>query len=421
MRYKIIKLSRTISRLSFTMGSISLVVGLVLSAVHTPALAQEIIPGPPTTTLNVQPVGVPGNPFCSNVLPGGSYLFEYKHEPVESGTFPLEHNGLTGSVSVFVYDTTEGQAFDFLFSGDFISSGIVAKGGPNANFYDYRPFNGAGLDTFLHSPVNPSNNKFYGLSHISFCIIESPVTPTPTFTTEPTDTPTATATFTFTPEPTDTPTATATFTFTPEPTDTPTATATFTFTPEPTDSPTATATFTFTPDPTDTPTFTPSPTPEDPTPTPVDPSPTPVEPSPTPEEPTPTPVEPSPTPEEPTATPVDPSPTPEEPTPTNTVPPSPIIDTPTPTEEQPQPSPEPTSTEPPPGPPAATATSTTPPTLAPPPQPATTPVLIPVTGLDLNGVNSQLLMLQQLFINLGIGLLGLALVSYGISQKLNKN
>jgi hypothetical protein len=397
MSNKIIKLSRAISRLSFTMGSISLVVGLVLSAVHTPALAQEIIPGPPTKTLNVQPVGVPGNPSCADFLAPGSFLDEFKLEPVASGTYPLEFNGLTGSVSVFKYDSAQGEAFDFLFTGDFISSAIVVKGGSNANFYDYRPFNGAGLDTFLHSPVNPSNNKFFGLSHISFCIIEAPTTPTPTFTPEPTDTPTATATFTFTPDPTDTPTATATFTSTPVPTDTPTAT----FTP------------TFTPDPTDTPTFTPSPTPEDPTPTPVDPSPTP-------EDPTPTPVEPSPTPEDPTPTPVDPSPTPEEPTPTNTVPPSPIIDTPTPTEEQPQPSPEPTSTEPPPEPPAATATSTTPPTLAPPPQPATTPVLIPVTGVDFSGVNS-LVLLQQLFINLGIGLLGLALVFHGISHKLNKN
>jgi hypothetical protein len=170
MRIKIIRISRAISRLSFSMGSISLIVGLVLSAVHTPALAQEIIPGPPTTTLIVQPAGVPGNPSCASLLPPGSFLDEFKLEPVASGTYPLEFNGLSGSVSVNTYDTTQGEAFDFSFAGDFISSAIIVKGGSDANFYDYRPLNGAEADTFLHSPVNASNNKFFGLSHISFCI-----------------------------------------------------------------------------------------------------------------------------------------------------------------------------------------------------------------------------------------------------------
>ncbi|MBE0409547.1 MAG: hypothetical protein IBX69_07430 [Anaerolineales bacterium] len=336
MKTSMSKLFKGFSKLSFMLGSVSLIVGLVLSAVHTPALAEDIDPGPPTTTLNVQPIGVPANPACQDLLPPGSFLYEFKHEPVASGTYPLEFNGLTGSVTIEVYTHNLGEAFDFSFAGDFVSSAIIVKGGPNANFYDYRPFNGAELDTFLHAPVNQSNNQFFGLSHISFCLIEKPA-PTPTSTPEPTDTPT------------------------------------------------------FTPEPTDTPTFTP--TPEDPTPTPVEPSPTPVE----------------------------PSPTPVEPSPTNTLPPSPIIDTPTPTEEQPQPSPEPTTTDEPPGPPAVTATNTQPATLAPPQQPATTPVLIPVTGTDLSADYSQADLLQQIFINLGIGLLGLAFVFYGFSYKFGVN
>lgn len=45
---------------------------------------------------------------------------------------------------------------------------IVVKGGPDAHKYDYGA-NGETSDTGLHSPVNPNNGKYYGLSHISFC------------------------------------------------------------------------------------------------------------------------------------------------------------------------------------------------------------------------------------------------------------
>jgi hypothetical protein len=202
MNTSIIKLLKGFSKLSFTLGSMSLIVGLILSVVHTPALAEDINsidPGPPTTTLNVQPIVVDGNPTCADLLPSESFLFEFKLDPPDSGTFPLEEDGLTGSVTVVKYDNTLGQAFDFSFAGDFISSAIIAKGGAYGNFYDYRPLGGAAADTYLHAPINPSNNKFFGLSHISFCIIEIPEQPTPTPTTPPVD-PTAT--------PVDDPTAT---------------------------------------------------------------------------------------------------------------------------------------------------------------------------------------------------------------------
>ncbi|MBE0409548.1 MAG: serine/threonine protein kinase, partial [Anaerolineales bacterium] len=68
-----------------------------------------------------------------------------------------------------------------------------------------------------------------------------------------------------------------------------------------------------------------------------------------------------------------------------------------------------------------TATSTIPPTLAAPTQPVTTPVLIPVTGIDFSGFDAELELLRQLLINIGIGLLGLALAFYGINYKFNRN
>jgi hypothetical protein len=369
MKIAVIRLSSAISKLSFTLGSISLIAGLILSMVHMPAYADDIIPGPPTTTLNVQPIGVSGNKECGDLLPPEDFLFQFKVDEQELfGSFQINHDGLSGTLDILDGSDELGQAFDFSFSGDFITAAIAVKGGPNSNFYDYRPLGGAAADTYLHSPLNPQTELLYGISHISFCIVAAPEPPTPTPTLTPTFTPTST--------PTNTPTATQTYTPTSSPTITPTA------------------------PPTNTSTFTPT------------------------------------------------SP-PEEPIPTETVPPAPIIDTPTPTVEEPQPSPEPTFTQPPPGPPPVTATSTpteeplqptleptstqpptippgvtptntVPATLAAPTQPATTPVLIPVTGIDFDGPRSELLHLQQLLINLGVGLLGLALAFYGISYKFNR-
>lgn len=147
-------------------------IGLIALLLAVPTFAAHVIPGPPTTTLNVQPTGVHGNPACSDLLDAGDFLFEFKLEPVESGTFPLAFDGLTGSVTVTVRNTSQGQVFDFSFSGDFVAAGVIVKGGPDANFYDYRP-DGEDADTGLHAPINPSNNRFYGLSHISFCVAEA--------------------------------------------------------------------------------------------------------------------------------------------------------------------------------------------------------------------------------------------------------
>jgi hypothetical protein len=356
MKIAIIKISKAISKLSFTLGSISLTAGFILSMVHTPVLADAVDPGPPTTTLNVQPIGVPGNNDCENLIPAEDFLFQFKiEEPGLFGSFPLYHDGMSGTLDVVGGSNELGQAFDFSFSGDFITAAIGVKGGPDTNYYDYRPLGGAAADTYLHSPVNPQSELFYDISHISFCIVAAPEPPTPTPTQTPTNTPTTT------------------------PTNTPTATSTYT------------------------PTFTPTLPTEEPSPTPTQ---TEQPPSPIIDTPTPTAEEPQPSPE-----------------PTFTQPPPgppPVTATSTPTEEQPQVTPEPTSTQPPTTPPGVTPTNTAPATLVAPTQPATTPILIPVTGVDFDGSHSELLQLQQLLINMGLGLLGLALAFYGISYKFNR-
>lgn len=131
--------------------------------------------GPPSGD-GEQPTMVPGNPTCAALLPASSFLFEYKQEPVEDATnIPLSFTDgstgqtLTGNLDIDVSNSSQGQVFSYDFDGDFVAIGVFAKGGPNGNLYDYRP-NGNADDTLLHAPVNTQNNRFYGLSHISFCI-----------------------------------------------------------------------------------------------------------------------------------------------------------------------------------------------------------------------------------------------------------
>jgi hypothetical protein len=45
---------------------------------------------------------------------------------------------------------------------------VIVKGGPGANIYDYRPGGSTG-DTGLFTPINPSNGKHFGFSHVLFC------------------------------------------------------------------------------------------------------------------------------------------------------------------------------------------------------------------------------------------------------------
>ncbi|MCU0312670.1 MAG: hypothetical protein MUC84_01230 [Solirubrobacteraceae bacterium] len=110
---------------------------------------------------SVEPVFVPGNPTCSSVGLGSA---EYKIDPPQQGVTTYAFGGLQVKVTVtgltFAWEITSGAGS--------VINGVVVKGGPNANVYAYGA-GGATSDTMLHAPVNPSNGKFYGLSHISFC------------------------------------------------------------------------------------------------------------------------------------------------------------------------------------------------------------------------------------------------------------
>lgn len=132
------------------------------------AVAVAVLRVTPAYATHVPPQFVQGNQTCS-ALTGIPGIQEFKIQPVEDGTYS---DGLL-EVMIDVRSTPQGDVFDWSSTGGQIMS-IFVKGGPDGNLYEYGaadpPVN-AVSDTGLHSPLNPSNGKWYGLSHISFCYL----------------------------------------------------------------------------------------------------------------------------------------------------------------------------------------------------------------------------------------------------------
>jgi uncharacterized repeat protein (TIGR01451 family) len=121
--------------------------------------------GPPTTTLNVQPTLVAGNPTCQTLTQSNNQL---KIDPPAGGTFT------EGALEVTISGFNDPAGF-FDWSSNIAIDAVFVKGGPGGDLYVY---NGATADTDLHTPINGNNGQYYGISHISFCWTETPAKPT---------------------------------------------------------------------------------------------------------------------------------------------------------------------------------------------------------------------------------------------------
>lgn len=138
---------------------------LLLSVLYAPsAFAND--PGPQLGSA-VAPEFTAGNPTCADLISGEDFDTEFKLEPVQDGVFT---DGVL-TVTVNVRNTSAGQVFDYEVDGGSVVA-IFVKGGPDGNLYDYRPMGAQTSDVDLHAPINHSNGRFYGLSHISFCYNE---------------------------------------------------------------------------------------------------------------------------------------------------------------------------------------------------------------------------------------------------------
>jgi hypothetical protein len=114
---------------------------------------------------DVTPTEVEGNPTCSVLLAEGTFAFEIRIDsPVDGSSLTVD--GVTVTITD-VRNTNLGPVLDWSAEGGVVN-GVFVKGGPGGNLYTYVP--PATSDTGLHSPVNPQNGKYYGLSHVSFCV-----------------------------------------------------------------------------------------------------------------------------------------------------------------------------------------------------------------------------------------------------------
>lgn len=139
------------------------ITALAIFMVFNLQLVQAVAGGP--SGAGVQPEEKLGNFTCSQLLPGIPGLVELKVEPVADGTF----SDGTLEVVIDVRNTGSGPVFDWdQGTSGAVMQGVFVKGGPGGNLYEYNPPI-VTSDTGLHAPINPNNDRFFGLSHISFC------------------------------------------------------------------------------------------------------------------------------------------------------------------------------------------------------------------------------------------------------------
>ena len=149
----------------------------------TAALLMSLFPGfaaavgaaGPASGDGIVPQALAGNQNCR----GSDGDFELRINAPGDGTFTHLATGF--SITIDVRDTALGQVFDYVATGGTIFK-IYVKAGPDTNLYDYGAAGSDGADTGLHGTVNPSNGRFYGLSHISICFDD---TASPTLVTTP--------------------------------------------------------------------------------------------------------------------------------------------------------------------------------------------------------------------------------------------
>jgi hypothetical protein len=100
-----------------------------------------------------------GNPQCGTVAEGGFNL------TIDAADLAV---GNYGPIDITAYDGTYvSWAINSEYLYIYDANLVIVKGGPNAILYNYDTLDD--WDTDLTAPVNPKNDKYYGISHISFC------------------------------------------------------------------------------------------------------------------------------------------------------------------------------------------------------------------------------------------------------------
>lgn len=158
--------ARTASRrakLTARFAGVGLTTVVALGLAAGPAAAQ---PGPPSGE-GVQPTEVAGNPTFDDLGFECDDIWTVNNPEVGEETY--QFNGF--SVTIDVDETDDGEVFSFNINSDHVAHGVIVKGGPNANVYDYRP-GGTEADSLLHAPLGAGQGgqDYYDISHIDFCV-----------------------------------------------------------------------------------------------------------------------------------------------------------------------------------------------------------------------------------------------------------
>jgi hypothetical protein len=174
---------RNVGRGLTAAGIGSMLVGAVVLIGAFPSAGAAPNQAQPTPSTSV----VADNPTCGDLAPAGATWIEFKVESVGDGTF----SDGTLTVTIDVRDTAAGPVFDW--TSNIGVDAVFVKGGPNGILYLYDPPAESTGDTGLHAPVNPSNNKFFGLSHVSFCYDKDQATTTSSTTSSTSSTTSSTS------------------------------------------------------------------------------------------------------------------------------------------------------------------------------------------------------------------------------------
>ncbi|HSR44509.1 MAG TPA: SdrD B-like domain-containing protein [Acidimicrobiia bacterium] len=162
--------------------------GILLLCLLLIGLGLLVVPAPEAEAAAVEPTLVEGNATCGSL--DSTWVEFHKVEPVtDGGVWPAGDAEMR--VAWDAYVTDGGQAI--AWTASFPIMGVFVKGGPGGNLYRYA--SGSVGDQLLHAPEN-SSGGWAGLSHVSFCYLQTPPTtptlPPPTEPTTPPSQPTVT-------------------------------------------------------------------------------------------------------------------------------------------------------------------------------------------------------------------------------------
>lgn len=116
---------------------------------------------------------VPSQEYFPGGLPQCGGVLSHRFDPIVAvGNSQSYDDGNGNTITLTMYSSACGTVFSWEASSNVEVHTIKSKGGGghviNTNVYDYTGLN-VHSDNNLHSPVNPVNNLYFGVSHVDVC------------------------------------------------------------------------------------------------------------------------------------------------------------------------------------------------------------------------------------------------------------